>query len=116
MKKLTRIYAMKKWFKVLSHLVYWILAWFFLNLFFGYGELLNRFSMLYSFIVLLITAGVTYLIVYFLIPRYLFKGKYGLFIIYLIFTMIVSLDLELITVMMFLVYVEKFQLIDARLQ
>ena len=49
--------------------------------------------MYYSFIILLIIAVVTYLTVYFLIPRYFFKGKYGLFIIYLIFTIIVSLDL-----------------------
>jgi sensor histidine kinase YesM len=111
MNKLAIIYAEKKWFKILLHLVYWILAWFFLNLFFGYGELLNRFSMYYSLFILLITAGVTYWTVYYLIPRYLFKGKYGLFIIYLIFTIIVSLDLELITVWLFLIYVEKFQLL-----
>ena len=111
MSKLATIYAEKRGFKVLLHFVYWILAWFFLNLFFGYGELLNRFSMYYSFFILFITAGVTYWTAYYLIPRYLFKGKYGLFIIYLIFTIIVSLDLELITVWLFLIYVEKFQLI-----
>jgi sensor histidine kinase YesM len=110
MNKLTRIYARKKWFKVLSHLVYWILAWFFLNLLFGYGEVLNKLSMYYSFIILLITAGVTYWITGYLVPRYLFKGRYGLFLIYLLFTIIVSLDLELITVMFFLVY-EKFQVL-----
>jgi sensor histidine kinase YesM len=110
MSKLAVIYAEKKWFKILLHLVYWFLAWFFLNLFFGFGELLNRFSLSYSFIILLITAGVTYWIVYFLIPRYLFKGKYVLFIIYLIFTIIVSLDLELITFMLYFI-VEKFQML-----
>lgn len=111
MSKLTREYANNKWFKVLSHLGYWILAWFFLNLFFGYGELLNRFSMYYSLFILLITAGIAYGTIYYLIPQYLFKGKYGFFIIYLIFTIIVSLDLELITVWLFLIYVEKFQLL-----
>jgi len=104
MNKLTRIYVRKKWLKVLSHLVYWIFAWFFLNLLFGYGELLNRLSMYYSLVILLITAGVTYWITGYLIPRYLLKGRYGLFLIYLLFTIIVSLDLELITVMLFLVY------------
>jgi two-component system LytT family sensor kinase len=111
MSMLATIYAEKRGFKVLLHFVYWILAWFFLNLFFGYGELLNRFSMYYSLFILLITAGVTYWTAYYLIPLYLFKKKYGLFIIYLIFTIIVSLDLELITVWLFLIYVEKFQLL-----
>lgn len=110
MGKLADKYAENPGFRVLLHLAYWILAWFFLNLFFGYGELLNRYSMYYSLIILLITAGVAYWIVLYLIPRYLFKGRYGLFIIYLVFTIIVSLDLELITVMFFLIYVEKFQL------
>jgi sensor histidine kinase YesM len=110
MSKLTRIYSRKKWFRVLSHLVYWILAWFFLNLLFGYGELMNRLSIYYSFVILLVTAAVTYWITGYLVPRYLLKGRYGLFLIYLLFTIIVSLDLELITVMLFLVY-EKFQVL-----
>jgi len=107
---LTRIYEQKKWFRTLLHLVYWILAWFFLNLLFGYGEILNRLSMYFSFVILLITAGATYWIIGFLVPRYLFKARYGLFLIYLLFTIIVSLDLELITVMFFLIY-EKFQVL-----
>ena len=110
MNKLTRIYVRNKWFRVLSHLVYWIFAWFFLNLLFGYGELLNRLSIYYSFVILLITAVVTYWITGYLVPRYLLRGRYGLFLIYLLFTIIVSLDLELTTVMFFLVY-EKFQVL-----
>ncbi len=110
MSKLVMIYAKKRWFRVTMHLLYWVLAWFFLNLLFGYGELLNRVSLYYSFVILLITAAATYWIIGYLIPRYLFKGRYGLFLIYLLFTMIVSLDLELITVMFFLIY-EKFQVL-----
>jgi sensor histidine kinase YesM len=110
MSKLTTAYLNNDWFKVLMHLLYWILAWFFLNLLFGYGELLNRLSIYYSFVILLITAGVTYWITGYLVPRYLLQGRYGLFLIYLLFTIIVSLDLELITVMLFLVY-EKFQVL-----
>ena len=82
--------------KILYHLVYWILAWCLTNLLFGYGDLLNPYSLLYSSIILLIAAGVSYWIVYFLIPRYLVPGKYGLLLVYLIFTVIVSLDLELL--------------------
>ena len=110
MSMLAKIFVEKIWFRALMHLLYWILAWFFLNLLFGYGELWNRLSLWYSFVILLITAGVTYWIILFLVPRYLFKSRYGLFLIYLLFTIIVSLDLELITVMLFFIY-GKFQVL-----
>jgi sensor histidine kinase YesM len=104
------LYVQRKWFRVLMHFLYWILIWLFLNLLFGYGNLLNKFNLYYSFVILLITAVVTYWTIGYLIPRYLFLGRYGLFIIYLIFTIVVSLDLELITVMAFLIH-EKFQIL-----
>ena len=110
MNRFAGIYTRRKWFRVLLHLLYWILIWVFLNLLFGYGNLLNTFNLYYSFVMLLITAGVTYWTIGYLIPRYLFTGRYGLFIIYLVFTIVVSLDLELITVMIFLIH-EKFQTI-----
>jgi two-component system, LytTR family, sensor kinase len=104
--------------KILWHLIYWILTWFLTNLLFGYAELFNPASMLYSSVILLIAAGVSYWIVYFLIPRYLTTGKYGLFLTYLLFTIITSLDLELLTTMLFIIFLEKFQVItfyhDAR--
>ena len=93
----------------LLHLAYWSLAWCFTVLLFGYGSLLNPASLIYSTIILLIAAGVSYWIAYFLIPRYLAPGKYGLFIIYLVFTIIVSLDIELVTTMLFIVFLEKFR-------
>lgn len=95
--------------KILYHLVYWILAWCLTNLLFGYGGLFNPFSLLYSSIILMIAAGVSYWIVYFLIPRYLVPEKYGLFLSYLIFTIVVSLDLELVTTMLFITFLERFQ-------
>jgi len=97
--------------RILLHLAYWIAAWFIMNLLFGYGDLLNLYSLLYCSIILLVAAGVSYWIVYFLFPRYLAAGKYGLFIIYLLFTVIVSLDVELIITMLFIVYLEKFQVL-----
>ncbi|MFC2113386.1 sensor histidine kinase [Bacteroidota bacterium] len=95
--------------KIILHLVYWILAWFLTNLLFGYGELLNTSSMLYCSIILIIAAGVSYLIVYFLIPVYLTPRKYGLFLAYILFIMIISLDLELLTTLLFIAFLEKFQ-------
>jgi sensor histidine kinase YesM len=116
--KMSRHAVMGKWgqkyrrsagLRIGLHIVYWILAWGFLNLLFGYGSILNPLGLLYSFIILLITASVSYWIVYLLIPRFLGPGKYGFFITGMIFTVIVSLDLELITTMLFFIFLEKFQ-------
>jgi len=95
--------------RILLHLAYWIVSWFVMNLLFGYGDLFNLYSLLYCSIILLVAAGVSYWIAYFLIPRYLAAGKYGLFIIYLLFTVIVSLDIEMVITMLFIVFLEKFQ-------
>jgi two-component system LytT family sensor kinase len=95
--------------KLLFHLAYWVLAWCLTNLMFGYEGLFNPYSLLYSSVLLLIAAGVSYWIVYFLIPRYLVHDKHGLFLTYLVFTVIVSLDLELLTTMVFIIFFERFQ-------
>jgi len=95
--------------KLLFHSAYWILAWCLTNLLFGYGDLLNPYSLLYSSVILLISAGVSYWIVYFLIPRYLVPGRYVLLLVYLLFTVIVSLDLELLTTMLFIIFLARFQ-------
>jgi sensor histidine kinase YesM len=100
------------WKLVLLHLGYWLLAWFLTVLLFGYGSLLDPASLIYSTFILLIAAAVSYWIAYFLIPRYLAKAKYGLFVIFLVFTVIVSLDLELVTTMLFIIFLEKFQVIS----
>ena len=95
--------------KILAHILYWFLAWCLTVMVFGYGELLNPASLLYSSIILLVAAGVSYWIAYFLIPRYLSTAKYGRFAAYLLFTIIISLDLELLVTMVFIFTLEKFQ-------
>ncbi|HEC41675.1 MAG TPA: hypothetical protein ENI20_02460 [Bacteroides sp.] len=95
--------------KIIFHLAFWLLAWCLTHLVFGYGDLVNTASILYSSIILGIAAGVSYWIVDFLIPRYLVRGKYGLFISYLLFTVIISLDIELLTTMLYIIFLEKFE-------
>ncbi len=112
MSKWNKIYRRSLWFRVFLHLGYWVLAWAFTNLLFGYGNLVNPFSILYSSIILLLAAGVSYFIVYILIPRFLVKRKYALFLAALIFTIIISFDLELLTTILFVLLYEKFQVME----
>ena len=106
------LYRKSSGFRILLHLIFWILAWGFTNLLFGYGNLSNPYSLLFSSIILLITAGVSYWVIYFLIPRFLVPGKYALFLSFFISTIIVSLDLELLTTILFVLLHEKFFVLE----
>lgn len=106
------LYRKSAGFRIGLHLAFWILAWGFTNLMFGYGNLSNPYSLLYSLNILLLAAGVSYWIIYFLIPRFLIPGKYGLFLTFLLFTIIVSLDLELLSTILFVLLYEKFQVME----
>jgi sensor histidine kinase YesM len=115
MRKAQRMKGFSTWyrrsaaFRALLHLAYWMLAWCFTNLLFGYGDLFNPSSLLYSSVILAIAAGISYWVIYFLIPRFLLTNRYGLFLIFLLLTIVISLDLELIATMLFIVFLEKFQ-------
>lgn len=111
MNKFNNLYNRSPALRILLHLAYWILVWCLTNLLFGYGNLLNTYSLMYCSIILLIAAGVSYWIVYFLIPRFLSSGRYGFFLVFLVFTVVVSLDLELITTMLFIIFLERFQIL-----
>jgi len=72
---------------VLVHLVFWISVWFFFVYFFSYNNNNTPYILWFSSLLLPLTMGVTYFMVYFLIPRYLLAKKYlkfGLYSFYLV--------------------------------
>lgn len=69
------------------HLLFWISVWFFFVYFFSYNNNNTRYILWFSSLLLPLTMGVTYFMVYFLIPRYLLAKKYwkfGLYSFYLL--------------------------------
>ena len=71
---------------VLVHLFLWVAVWFFFVYFFSYNNNNTRYILWFSSLLLPLTMGVTYFMVYFLIPRYLLTKKYwkfGLYTFYL---------------------------------
>jgi len=69
------------------HLLLWIAVWFFFVYFFSYNNNNTRYILWFSSLLLPLTMGVTYFMVYFLIPRYLLAKKYwkfGLYTFYLV--------------------------------
>jgi sensor histidine kinase YesM len=80
------------------HVFFWILVFVLYGVFFGRQN--SNYAQTFFFVGLLmpITIATTYFVNYFLIPRYLLKDRYGFFILYFIYTLIISLFLEIVIV------------------
>jgi len=71
---------------VLFHILFWIAVWFFFYYFFSYNSDDTAYVTWFSSFLLPLTIGVTYFVVFFLIPGYLLTRKYFLFALYSFYT------------------------------
>jgi len=81
--------------RFLEHVLFWAAVLVFYTLYFGsrqdeYGQ-----SLFFVILLLPITMATTYAIVYWLVPRFLLTGKIGRFALYLFYSLLLSLHLEL---------------------
>ena len=85
--------------KVIIHLVFWIGVYFFFNYFIGYGSgnitYVNRFT----FFLMPITITISYVFYFYLIPVYLQENKSRLFILYTVYTFIISSFFVLLSIL-----------------
>jgi sensor histidine kinase YesM len=90
------------------HLLFWILVLGFYTLLFGNEN--RDYAGAFRFVITLlpITMATTYFLNYFLVPRYLLVKKYFRFILYFIYTIIISITLELNIVIFTLVKISDF--------
>ena len=75
---------------ILFHVFFWIGVWFFFFYFFSYNSNDKVYITWFSSCLLPVTMGVTYFLVYFLIPNYLLTKKYFLFCLYSFYTLVFS--------------------------
>lgn len=94
----------------LLHLLFWLAVLVFYTFFFGYKNV--NYNITFSFIIVLlpVTIITTYFLNYILMPRYLFSKRYGKFLLYLIYTIIVSFYIEMVTVIGIFVLVAELNL------
>ncbi len=83
----------------LLHLAFWLTVLVFYTFFFGYRSVDYRITFSFVAVLLPVTMLTTYFLNYWLIPQYLFKKRYGKFILYFLYTLIVSFFVEMLTVM-----------------
>lgn len=81
--------------RIAEHTLFWLVVLVFYTLYFGSRE--DEFGQSLFFVALLlpITIGTTYAIVYWLVPSYLLTGLTGRFALYLFYSLLLSLYLEL---------------------
>jgi sensor histidine kinase YesM len=95
-------------FRIIAHLLFWLLVLGFYTLLFGSES--SDYSGAFRFVIMLlpITIGTTYFLNYYLVPRYILQKKYLLFVLYFIYTFIVSITLGLNIVLLTFVVIADF--------
>ena len=73
------------------HILVWFLVWFFFRSFFSVGSENKDFIFSFSVILTITSAIGSYMMIYHLIPNYLLKKKYRLFVLYIVYLLIVLL-------------------------
>lgn len=90
------------------HILYWIFAALLLVLIFGHSWGSNLIAFYFISLLFPVVLGTSYFFNYFLVPRYLLTKKYLLFGLFFIYTLIVSLFLELLVLTFTFVYFLHF--------
>ena len=90
--------------KILLHIIFWIGVFFFYTYFLGYGSNNTEYINLFSAFLMPVTMAISYVSIYYLIPKYLLSKKYRLFILYGISLFFISVYAIAISVLYGLVY------------
>lgn len=95
---------MKKFY----HILFWIVVTVILTLIFGSSW--ENYTQSFYFVAMLlpIVVGTSYFFNFFLVPRYLLSGRYFYFGLYLLYTIIVSLLLEMMVLTVSFIYLANF--------
>ncbi|MBX2827700.1 MAG: histidine kinase [Flavobacteriaceae bacterium] len=92
------------------HLFFWFLVWLFFIYFFSYGTEDWQFVFRFSTTMLPVTAAVSYLFAYYIIPNYLIPRKHGLFFLYTLYAVIISIFLILLLTFINFIFLFNFNI------
>lgn len=95
--------------RVLMHMVFWVGVLLFYLYFFGVGSENFNYVLSFSLFLMPITIITTYVSIYILIPNYLVKKRYALFVLYSIYTLIISSYLIVLSIFYGLIYLSHFE-------
>lgn len=92
-----------------GHLVFWVIIYFFYAYFLGYGSTNTAYVNKFSAFLMPVTVLISYYFIYYLIPNYLLVKKYGLFVLYCIYTIILSVHAIMLSILFGLLYTEELK-------
>lgn len=95
--------------KFVFHLLFWVLVYFFYTYFLGYGSQNTEYVNLFSFFLMPVTMIVSYLFFSYFIPQFLLKGKQNKFLLYTIYTFIVSFFFINVSIFYALVFLADYR-------
>jgi len=95
--------------RVLLHVLFWCGVLLFYTFFFDGSHQKQQDVLLFSLFLMPITIATTYISIYKLIPEYLVKKRYGRFILYSTYTLIISAYLIMVSLFFSLVYLAHFE-------
>ncbi|MBU2920300.1 histidine kinase [Winogradskyella psychrotolerans] len=109
---LKKEFILKKIGQGLLHALFWCAVLLFYTYFFGVGS--NNFNdtLVFSLFLMPITIATTYVSIYKLIPDYLIKKRYFLFVLYSSYTLIISAYLVMVSIFFSLIYISNFEYND----
>jgi len=87
---LSREFILKKIAQLLLHTIFWIVVWFCYTYFFGYNATDIGYVFSFSIFLMPVTIVTTYTVINLLIPTFLLQEKYLLFLLYCMYTLIIS--------------------------
>ncbi len=102
----------KSFVTVFLHLLFWVVVFFFYTYFLGYGSNNTEYVNWFSLFLMPITIGISYFFLFFLIPKYLLAKKQGLFLLYGLYTFILSAYLIIISIIYGMVFLLELNIDD----
>lgn len=99
----------KKLIQISLHIIFWIAVLFFFTYFFSVNGHSFQDTLKFALFLMPTTIATTYVASYILIPDYLIKKRYWKFILYSIYTLIISSYLVFVSVFFSLIYLSNFE-------
>lgn len=106
---LTKKFILKKIRQCVLHLFFWCIVLLFFTYFFGVGSKNYDETLCFSLILMPITMATTYISIYKLIPDYLITKRYFHFILYSIYSLIISGYLIMVSIFFSLIFISNFE-------
>ena len=94
--------------KGLQHILFWCAVLLFYTYFFGAGSTKFNDALTFSLFLMPISIATTYVSIYKLIPDYLITKRYIQFVIYSLYTLIISAYLVMVSIFFSLIYISNF--------